>query len=78
MRQLSAMAAVVAFFVLAAIGLLHGVPVWACSTRSIAGAFVLYVTLQLAARLTVAVLASAAVRGTDSADTARSDGGGRK
>lgn len=78
MRQLSGIAAVVGFFVLAAVGLLHGVPIWACSTRSIAGAFILYITLQLAGRLTAAVLASAAVSGMDSADSARSDGGARK
>ena len=72
------MTAVVGFFVLAAIGWLHGVPVWACSVRSIAGAFVLYVTLQLAGRLAAAVLASAAVSGLSETDSARSDSGLRK
>lgn len=72
------MAAMIGFFVLAAIGWLHDVPIWACSVRSIAGAFVVYVTLQLAGRLTVAILASAAVGGMTDSDSTRSDSGPRK
>ncbi|MCY2925626.1 MAG: hypothetical protein NT031_09325 [Planctomycetota bacterium] len=75
---MSFMAAMIGFFVLAAIGWLNGVPVWACSVRSIAGACVVYVTLQLAGRLAVAILASAAVGGMTDADSTRSDSGLKK
>ncbi len=78
MRHVSFMAAIIGFFVLAAIGWLHDVPTWLCSVRSIAGAFVVYVTLQLAGRLTAAILASAAVAGLNDTNSTRSDSGARK
>ena len=78
MRHVSFMAAIIGFFVLAAIGWLHEVPTWACSVRAIAGAFVVYVTLQLAGRMMAAILASAAASGLADASSTRSDRGARK
>lgn len=78
MQYVSFMAAIIGFFVLAAIGWLHEVPVWACSVRSITGAFVVYVILQLAGRAMAAILASAAAAGLAQANSTRSDSDARK
>jgi hypothetical protein len=75
MRPLTATVAATGFFVLAAVGLLSGVPVWACSVRSVVGAFVLYVALRLAGWLAVSILASAAVKGVSRVAPTRSQSG---
>lgn len=61
-RQTAITVAVVGFFVLAAVGWLRGSSVFACATRALVGAVVLFVLVRLVSRILLRIVADAIIR----------------
>ena len=63
MRRTAMTVALVGLLVLAGVGYLSGLSLWACTVRSLAGAAALYVMARLALQLALASFVSAIVDG---------------
>ena len=71
MRRYATIIAVVGFFVLAAVGHVSGVPPLACGLRALAGAAVLFVMVQIAAKAVLGIFVDVVLRSREAKEPAR-------
>lgn len=70
-RRIAVTVAIVGFFALAAVGWVSGLSVYACATRALVGAGVLFVLVRLVSRVLLRIVADAIIRNAAARDAAQ-------